>query len=424
MKMIRRTYDFFESRRWVLYMSTCLTAILCLALFLRADVRADIRAMLPEGDNGELARDFDMLGQSSLSNNVFITLSASGNISREELLRAGDRLAERLQPPYFTVVDPTSVNPIKALEFLLDNAPNLVDETELGRVLETTNPESVKGNLEQAVHDLTSPQGVVMKSLIRRDPLRWRTILGPKLASLNVLNGATIENGHVLSNDGTAVLITARSDISMTDADGAAALLDVFNAAKKELPSTIQADLISGHVHTLANASTIKRDLGTVSLAALAALTGLFIIFFRSSRAVGVLLAPGIAMCAALGGLALFNGTVSAIVIGFGAVLIGISMDFAMHVYFAIARHGGSPGKASANVTRPILFCALTSCAAFGALFLSGIPGIRQLALFSISGLIAAAVFSSRFYLTCAEALDSPSPPNPTTILPDTRAQR
>jgi len=92
--------------------------------------------------------------------------------------------------------------------------------------------------------------------------------------------------------------------------------------------------------------------------------------------------------------LALFHETVSAIVIGFGAVLIGISIDFAMHVYFAIARHQGDPGTATQALTKPILFCVLTSCAAFGALFLSGIPGIRQLALFSICGLIASSILS------------------------------
>ncbi|MBI9080491.1 MAG: MMPL family transporter [Pseudodesulfovibrio sp.] len=292
------------------------------------------------------------------------------------------------------MIEPASVQPVKVIEFLLDNAPNLMSIDDLDRVEKLLKPNQIQTKLAHNYRELSSPQGIAMKSLIRRDPLGFRNILAPRLKTFEALSEATIAEGHVFSNDRKAILLTAKSDIMLTDADGSAQLLTQFNEAKNKLPTTIEAELVSGHVHTNANATTIKQDLLTISTVALVALSLLFVLYFRSFQAIGVFLAPLVAMCAALGALAVFNDSVSAIVIGFGAVLIGISIDFAMHVYFAIARHPGNPGEAAHAVSRPILFCGLTSCAAFGALFLSGMPGIRQLALFSITGLVASAIFS------------------------------
>lgn len=392
--MVKRVYDYLSIRKRGAAIGVILTLALSMALFLSADIRADIRTMFPEGNNGELTRDYNLLTKSSLTDNVFITVQAEDDNSRQALIKAADDLAAQLSPPYFEMVNPASINPVKALRYLLQNASHLVSEAELAAFQNKTTPETITDTLQTARRQLSSPQGLITKQFIRIDPIGIRTILAPRLEQLNAFSDATIMDGHLFSKDDTAILLTARSAIPMGDADGSNQLLTIFNDACRTLPGNITADIISGHVHTAANASTIKRDLLIITVIAAVALSLLFVMFFRTRQALGIVLAPGIAMCCALGGLAVFHETISAIVIGFGAVLIGISIDFAMHVYFAIARHQGNAGLAVQAVTRPILFCALTSCAAFGALFLSGIPGIRQLALFAIVGLIASLLFS------------------------------
>lgn len=394
MKGIQRAYDILSRRKGPVVLAVAALLVCCLWAFFSTPIRADIRTMMPEGHNGRLARDFTMLAQSSLSSNVFITIKAEDAVPQHALAEAADSLAASLAPPHFRLIDPDSINPIKALEFLLNNARSLVSEDDIEAIAEKTTPSSIRTSLESAVRQLLSPQGIATKRIIRHDPLGFSAVLAPRLEQLKSFSNATVQAGHLFSKDGTAILITARSDISMTDADGSAELIHLFKEAKSTLPPGIKATLISGHVHTVANATTIQDDLITISLIAFPALVLLFILFFRSTRALGVFLTPLAAMACALGALALFNQTISAIVIGFGVVLIGISIDFAMHVHFAIARNRSAPGKAIQAVSRPILFCGLTSCAAFGSLFYSGIPGIRQLALFSIAGLAASILFS------------------------------
>lgn len=393
-RYVQQAYDFLSQRKRATYAVAIALLALCMWAFFSTPIRTDVRTMLPEGNNGALTRDFEMLAQSSLANKVFITIQGADNTDRQSLIDAATTITSKLTPPYFIMIDPTSVNPLKAIEFLIRNARNLVHEDDLQSIAIKTNPDNIQANLQADFRQLTSPQGMATKRLIQLDPLGFRSVLAPRLKQLNSFSQATVSDGHLFSQDGTAILLMAQSDIPMTDADGATRLIKQFNNACAVLPENITTDIISGHIHTVANATTIQSDLLTISIIALAALVLLFVVFFRTPQAIGVFLMPLGAMACGLGALALLNQSISAIVIGFGAVLIGISVDFAMHVYFAIARHRGSPGEATRAVAKPILYCGLTSCAAFGALFLSGIPGIRQLALFSIAGLVASLFFS------------------------------
>jgi len=387
-------YEFFAHKRRILYASTVAIVLLCLGLFSLAPIRADISAMIPQGKDGTLIHDLNRLSKSGLANIIFISIHADIDSNQDDLIAGATALKKSLSSVGLTFTDQTSVQPDKVIRFLLDNAPNLMTMEDLVRLKDRVSPEYIHNSLGKAVRTLNSPQGVGMKRIIRHDPLEFHSILTPRLKGFSSLSQARIMNGHVFNQDGTAILLSAKSSIPLTDADGSALLLRHFKKAKETLPPGISTDIISGHVHSDANASTIKKDLIAISIAAGAALGFLFIVFFRTRHALGVFMAPLASMSIGLGGLALFNGTISAIVIGFGSVIVGISIDFAMHVYFAVTRHSGKPGEAVDGIAKPIFFCALTSCAAFGALFLSGMPGMRQLAMFSIFGLLASVLFS------------------------------
>jgi predicted exporter len=110
----------------------------------------------------------------------------------------------------------------------------------------------------------------------------------------------------------------------------------------------------------------------------------------------------------AAAGVSLVYGRVSAITIGFGAVLLGISVDFAIHVYFALRTHTPNNATAVAQVSRPIVFSALTTMGAFGVLLFSSLPVQRELAVFSMIGIGAALILSLIIFPHLAKTTSSP----------------
>ncbi len=152
----------------------------------------------------------------------------------------------------------------------------------------------------------------------------------------------------------------------------------------------MSATLVGAHRYTLANARAIQGDLWRILSVSSLALVLLFVVLLRSLRSIWVFLIPVAAL--AVSGVAVLAvyGAVSAITVGFGAVLLGISVDFGLHVYYALASGEAPPEATVAEVARPVLFGALTTIGAFAVLLFSDLPGQRQLAVFSIAGLVAA----------------------------------
>lgn len=88
-----------------------------------------------------------------------------------------------------------------------------------------------------------------------------------------------------------------------------------------------------------------------------------------------------------------FYGTVSGIVLGFGSVLLGITADYAIHMYFAM-RTSATAQQAITSIAPPMLMAALTTMAAFAVMHISSIPAIQQMSTLAITGIVAALLFS------------------------------
>jgi predicted exporter len=92
--------------------------------------------------------------------------------------------------------------------------------------------------------------------------------------------------------------------------------------------------------------------------------------------------------------VALGFGAVHGITLGFGITLIGESVDYSIY-FFVQSRQ--TQGDAEASSWRQLWWPTirlgmLTSVCGFASLLPSGFPGLKQLGLYSIGGLIAAAL--------------------------------
>jgi predicted exporter len=119
---------------------------------------------------------------------------------------------------------------------------------------------------------------------------------------------------------------------------------------------------------------------------------------YRSPLALGLGLLPvATGALAGVAAVALGFGAVHGITLGFGITLIGESVDYS--IYFFIQSLQGPPGDPWRRRLWPtVRLGMLTSVCGFASLLPSGFPGLAQLGLYSITGLIAAAMVT-RFVL-------------------------
>jgi predicted exporter len=111
---------------------------------------------------------------------------------------------------------------------------------------------------------------------------------------------------------------------------------------------------------------------------------------YRSLRFVLLTLLPlGSGALAGMAAVAVYSGNLNGIVLGFGSALIGFANDYPVHLFTHL--NAGEPVAASIRRVWPtIRLGVLATVAGFGAMLFSGFPGLVELGVFSITGLLAA----------------------------------
>lgn len=378
-------YVWLESRRRLLFFICAMLLICCALSLLRLRVRDDIGIMLPATE--PVQRSLALMDLTPFSRAVFVELHGKNrNIRENDLLTAAQSLREALQGPRFTPLLPADES-LPAPRDLVRLLPALANPQDLAMLQARLDPDAVQQRMAKNYSAVLSMHGVLAKSFIQTDPLGFLEVLQNKWKHLQLFGGAQLRDGFLLKPDGSALLFILQTNSPVTDVDQAETLLGEIAAAIGTLPPGIGATVLSGHRYAQANARTIKQDLGRVFLASALGLALIFSIFIRSRDVIWIALLPGAALLVAVAALIWFYGPVSGITLGFGAVLLGITVDFALHVWFALRGAETTPAAAVARVSCPVLYGAATSLAAFAALLASDIAGIRQLALFAMVGL-------------------------------------
>ncbi len=393
---IAKSYRFFACRRRLLFGLTAVLLLLSAVAFARIRLEANIDAMLPDRGS-RVAADFALLQRAPFARKVLISVETEADMDSAVLVAAADRLAAALDPAVFDRVVTGPGGPLQGplVNWLEGALPSLLTASELQDLAVELDGEGLQNRLQENYEQLLAPQGWALKSLIRRDPLSLYLQGLKKLRHLNMIPQMRLVDNHFVSSDGKSVLLVAETAIPMTDSAGAKTLMASFDAAvAATLPPGIGASLVAGHRYTLANAEAIQGDLWRILAASTLALLILFGCFLRSLQAGYVLLLPLAVVCFSAVAVSWFFAPVSAVTLGFGAVLLGITVDFGLHVYFALRRGGAPPEAIIGELSQPLLFGALTTVAGFAVLLFSDLPGQRQLAVFSIAGIGMALLLS------------------------------
>jgi predicted exporter len=255
--------------------------------------------------------------------------------------------------------------------------------------------------IEDTIDDLASPAGLLLKSLLPNDPT------GEMLHIIDQLQrtpSPATSDGVWVSPDGARALMVAQTAAggSDTDAQGSAieAIRAAFAAAVRESSANgakaLQLKLSGPGVFAVGARAKIERAAVRLSIASGILVVTLLFAVYRSLPALALGLAP-VASGAVIGiaAVALGFGAVHGVTLGFGITLIGESVDYS--IYFFVAshslRHNDAASPSWQRAWWPtIRLGMLTSVCGFASLLPSGFPGLAQLGLYSISGLVAAAL--------------------------------
>nr|WP_320050712.1 MMPL family transporter [uncultured Desulfuromonas sp.] len=398
--MISALFRYFQGHRRLLFVLYALFVAVSFSLLTRIEPQETLDAMLPDstvGSGSTVREDFTWLQRAPFASKVFIDLAIDDAQQQAELATSAKALAAALRDRLATTV--TDGPPIQQQAMLLnhlpDALPGLLSEADFQvMAARLANDAVMTEQLAQIKSQLMTPQGWWTKAQLQRDPLQLWQLTADHLRRLNPFAGAGGEHGAFVSRDGLHRLVMVDTDVAIGDVTASRALLNSIDAVLAEtLPPEITATVVSGHRYTVANAETVQRDIRVVFSVASVAILVIFMVLLRNARALWVFFLPASVLGIAAAMVTLCFPQLSGITLGFGAVLLGITVDFTLHVFFAL-RSGGAPQAILQRLARPLVGSALTSFMAFSVLLFSTLPGQRQLAVFSMTAIAVALVLA------------------------------
>ncbi|HEY1313692.1 MAG TPA: MMPL family transporter [Steroidobacteraceae bacterium] len=360
----------------------------------RAHYITDLSAFLPARPTPTQQLLVGQLRDGPASRLILIAFE-QGDAAARAKLSAATALRLRRDPQFSSIDNGEPVTAEADRDFLFQHRYLLSDSVSRERF----SASGLHAAIADTIEDLASPAGLMLKSLLPDDPT------GEMLHIIDQLQrtpAPATRDGVWVSPNGERALMVAQTAAGGSDTDAQQRALAAIRAAFAAAVDTAAAGSVQAvrlrmsgpGVFAVAARAKIERAAVRLSIVSSILVVALLFSVYRSFAALALGLAP-VASGAVIGiaAVALGFGVVHGITLGFGITLIGESVDYS--IYFFVASRARPDAAAAPPWQRTwwptIRLGMLTSVCGFASLLPSGFPGLAQLGLYSISGLVAAA---------------------------------
>ncbi|MCX7098136.1 MAG: MMPL family transporter [Methylococcales bacterium] len=245
--------------------------------------------------------------------------------------------------------------------------------------------------LSQNLAMLYSPLGQMQAAGLERDPL---FVFSRYFNAQNSVKLA-MEEGIVILRDGATfwALLLADLEDGSNKLDKLETLQALVDSAQKQAQTAGRELMVSGMaLFTAAGSQSANREMSTVGLGSSIGILLLMLLTFRSPRPLLLsFLAIGCGMFSALVLSVLFFGKIHIITLVFGASLIGVADDYAVHFFCdSFGSKDWNPRQGLRYILPGLFIGLLTNLLSYAGLGFSPFPGLQEVAFFSAIGLLFA----------------------------------
>lgn len=418
--MILKIFDFLHKHAFARWGSLIAITLVLVASIMRLSYKEDIRDFLPlsKTDRERMAVYQDISGM----NRLFVVFESKGDAERTtEAIDAFVSVVEESDTAGWcqdlqATFDFESLS--ETVDFVYANAPLFLTEDDYKRMDSLlASPNFMDNRLEDDLNALMFPSSSLISQSISSDPLGLFAPLAEELQRSQQGFHFEMYDGYIFTPDMTKAIVMLSSPFGSSETDKNAQLItlldNAINSTQADFPE-IKARVIGGPQVAVGNAKQIMHDsILAVTLAAILILALLFYAFRRLKDIVLIALSIFWGWFFALGGMALVHDNVSMIVVGISSIIIGIAVNYPLHL-ISHTKHQPNIRQALSEITTPLLVGNITTVGAFLALVPLKSIALRDLGLFAsfllIGTILFVLVFLPHFIQSKGQAISSKEP--------------
>ncbi len=390
----------------ILVITGALTIASAISIFY-INIETDITALLPT--NSAVSASFRRAIATYKTLDFTLVVIEADKPGKESLLiEAADALAPALDnPAYIYSVDYKLDPRLRAYytEDLEAKLSLLLESKDFEAGISHFAPDTLESYMLRLASYLKTFPFPYLQNRLLNDPFDMAVIFANRLIAGRVPSHFPIRNGHIISADGKMLLMFLRPLEPPSDLKFSTALVafldrvrDVLIKKDPRYKDRLTVSFYGSHVEMVDNTRIVRRDLIETLVTSLVGVLALFFIVFGRKKAlfyVGIPLMTGILWTLGLTYLVL--GRLTVVTFAFGAVLIGLGIDFGIHIYNRFLEERGRRDQKSVyralntalvKTGEGTLLGAMTTALAFFGMYFTSFRGFREFGLVAGCGIL------------------------------------
>lgn len=402
-----RIYNYFEKKRTTFW----ITFIICFAFvtYFAAHVKfeEDISKVLPKDKKIEKLNQ--VFQNSKFLDRLVVMVSqkdTTANPEPDSLAAFAENFVNSIQQklkPYIRKINDKVDDSFTMDLFntISDNLPVYLNESDYKNIDTLITPEKIKETLARDFRTLTSPAGIAMKNMISNDPVGISFLGLKKMQQLQYDDNFELYENYIVTKDHKHLLLfitpayppnnTGKNEKFLNGID------DINDSLSNANSKKIEATYFGATAVSVGNAIQLRKDsLYTQGITVIFLI--LFIgLYFGKKRAPFIILIPVLfGALFSLAAIYFIKGTISVIALGTGSVVLGVAVNYSLHV-FNHYRHTRSIPDVIKDLTLPLTVGSFTTIGGFLCLEFVESEMLKDLGFFAAFSLIGASLCSLIF---------------------------
>lgn len=404
MSFVVNTYTALAKRRKLLWFSLTCFILLFVSLIVKLNYSENIDDFLPLGTSDKEA--LELFKNISGAERIYMLFSNSNDEDRT--IEAAEYFFETVNQLDSTQLcgEITAQYDMRTMQempqFMYSNMPYFLTTADYARMDSLLlQPGYLDHCMQLNKQKLMFPSMGITTSTITHDPLGLFSPVFAPLQRLNPQVNFEMYEGYIFTPDMSRCIAMMDSPYGNTETNQNSQMLAVLHQAADSLSlhyPDVPLHIIGGPEIAVGNASRIKQDTVITVMISVILITLLIVYAIGSVRnLLLIFLSIGWGGLFALAGMSLLVDKVSIIVLGISSVIVGIAVNYPLHL---IVHHAHQPNiKATLkDLLRPLLIGNITTVGAFMTLIPLKSVALRDLGLFA-SLLLVGTILFVIFYL-------------------------
>ncbi|WP_417887469.1 MMPL family transporter [Zunongwangia sp.] len=393
------SYQYFQRHK--IFGVVLLVFFAAVMVFTASNVRfeEDVTGLIPSGEDQAVLKR--ILKETEFSDKIIVCISSEEE-NLEKLTQYANQFIDSLNtqlPNYIKNIEgkipQEGVDEI--YDFVYENLPLFLSKKDYSKIENRLSDSAISRQIKQDYRSIVSPTGLVTKKFIFKDPLNLAPLGLNKLKELQVGDNYVLYNNYIVTKDKKHLLLFISPELPASETNKNRIFVEKLEHIQQQLNQDfkdVKGDFFGGVLYSLANANQIKSDVKITVSIAISILLILLIFFYRKIYVPLILFIPGVlAAFTSVAILYFIKGSISAISIGIGSILLGITLDYGLHI-LTHYRNNRDIKQLYKEVATPVLMSSFTTSIAFLCLLFVQSDALNDLGLFAAISVVVAALLA------------------------------